>query len=868
MVPITNFRPPSPRRRRRFRTRLLGAMLVVGLLPLALLAAVVVADIGSVSRATATEAENTLVTAAESDQQRQVDDRSRLLQAAVDGVTAQLQALRQRAAAAMRTTADVPQPPSKPLPPLSDVAGVGVLHDRAPSGAYSTVLVAPRNPATPTALLQDVVGTTAQLEPEMEAARATAGVRSVWVADTAAGMVRVSPDLDVPAAVGSGGIDPTHLLSAGDGPPFSARTARAGDLAPGPTWESEAVTPTDLGVHPTFSAVYRTAGSGGLGVTLWSPVTAGAHRVVGIDLDVRQLIGATGDTAVSDRPGAGTLLVAGGDGVLAASPGLSAALHLPAGVLAPALPVGDLRAGIEGVLATGTARIVPATIGADRDEVFTTPVHTAHWVLASAVPRRALVPDRAALSRGVDQGVRHILADLIPLTVGAVLLAGLLATLAARHAVGPLRGLSRAAERLGAGDIDAPVLVEGRDEFSVLAQSLERMRVEVHGGRDAILAAAHELEQRVDTRTTELRERNEELVALNRLAGSLTRSLEADVILAGGLESLEALVPLRAARGYVVDEGRLRGLVVRGAVEDGDAALTAVAEEAAANHDVVRHAGEGGTCLVGLPLQTHDGTLGAIGLRAAAEIPAGGRSEALLRAVADQVALALRTAVLSAEGREMAVLEERTRLAREIHDTLAQQLTAIVLQLEAADALVARDRDRGRSLVVAARDQARAALAEARRSVWDLRPAPLEATGLAGAVALEAARFSQRTGIPVTVAADGVPRDPGVSPEAEVALFRILQEALTNAGRHSHATRVVVELAPRETELVLSVSDDGCGFEADGGREGGFGLVGMTERARLVGADISVTGQPGSGTVVTVRLPLRDSVAGEPGRTR
>jgi two-component system, NarL family, sensor kinase len=234
------------------------------------------------------------------------------------------------------------------------------------------------------------------------------------------------------------------------------------------------------------------------------------------------------------------------------------------------------------------------------------------------------------------------------------------------------------------------------------------------------------------------------------------------------------------------------------------------------------------------------------------------RTRTLLRGVGDLVGLALRTARLSAEGRELAVLEERTRLAREIHDTLAQQLTGIVLQLEAAEVFLDRDQARARQVVVGARDQARSALAEARRSVWDLRPAPLEQTGLAAAVSHEARQWQARTGIAARVRTHGLPSPLSLDPQSEVALFRIVQEALANAARHSHAGRVDIRIELRGGVLRLGIRDDGDGFDAQALPPGCFGLVGMAERARLAGATLEVDSTPGAGTRVSVRLPLAE----------
>jgi signal transduction histidine kinase len=126
-------------------------------------------------------------------------------------------------------------------------------------------------------------------------------------------------------------------------------------------------------------------------------------------------------------------------------------------------------------------------------------------------------------------------------------------------------------------------------------------------------------------------------------------------------------------------------------------------------------------------------------------------------------------------------------------------------------------------------------------------------------VTLEAERFGSRSGIAVTVRNDGVPRDLALAPQSEVAVFRILQEALANAGRHSRAHTVDVELRAGGGELWLSISDDGAGFnveEENASRAGRFGIVGMYERARLIGAELEVSSGPEGGTRVSLRVPL------------
>jgi signal transduction histidine kinase/HAMP domain-containing protein len=609
---------------------------------------------------------------------------------------------------------------------------------------------------------------------------------------------------------------------------------------------------------PAFSTTYPTATAGEIGVTVFEPVGGGSHLVVGLDIDVRALIRGVAEIPSSDQRGAFTMLVGSSAELLGGGDAAPMTLGIRGdwvgAHLGSASPV--MQNGLGGVLATGTAQTVQVKLGGADQVLFTSPIPLAHWVLVSAVPRGGLLPDQASLTRGIDNGIHHVIRQAIPLAIGLSVVAFLLATLLARRLVGPVRSLTVAAQRLGSGNTEEPVPPTGDDEVGLLAESLERMRQEINASRDAILGAARELEGRVASRTAELRARNEELLALNALAGSLTHSLDPEAILAGALDALQAILPVRAARAYLYESGRLRLLVDKApqaAVAGLGDRLAQAASSSVDGRDLVMRP-TGGGVLLALPVGTTDGAIGAIALLLREGWRLAGRSRALLRAIADQSGLALRTAALSAEGRELAVLEERTRLAREIHDTIAQQLTAVVLQLEAADALVERDQGRARSAVVEARDMARSALQEARRSVWNLRPATLAAGGLAAALGLEASRLEQRSGIAIRLRTDRLPHDFSVAPATEVAFFRIAQEALNNAVQHSHAHAVTVYLRLERDELVLGVEDDGDGFDPKAWQRGSFGLVGMAERARLVGAQFAVESSPAGGTRVEVRL--------------
>jgi two-component system sensor histidine kinase UhpB len=194
--------------------------------------------------------------------------------------------------------------------------------------------------------------------------------------------------------------------------------------------------------------------------------------------------------------------------------------------------------------------------------------------------------------------------------------------------------------------------------------------------------------------------------------------------------------------------------------------------------------------------------------------------------------------------------EERKRLARDLHDEVNQALTAILLRLQAvsqdAPPQVAEELAEVRRLVNQAMD-------ELLRLARQLRPTALDDHGLYSAIESQVRRFSSQTGIATDLRTTGEPAE--LDPDSEIAVFRVAQEALANVARHAGASRVDVELGKLgDGGIELTVRDDGRGFGPNGQGDG-LGLNGMAERARLVGGELAIDSQPGSGTAVSLRVP-------------
>lgn len=213
-------------------------------------------------------------------------------------------------------------------------------------------------------------------------------------------------------------------------------------------------------------------------------------------------------------------------------------------------------------------------------------------------------------------------------------------------------------------------------------------------------------------------------------------------------------------------------------------------------------------------------------------------------------------AELAAAERRAGILEERQRLARDIHDTLAQGFTSIVMHLEAADQALPDDLDTLQKHLDRARGTARTSLEQARRVVHALRPHSLDQRSLPDAIERTAVRWQEETGIPLTTTTTGDPIP--LHPDIEVTLLRATQEALANIRKHAQATAVQLTLSYIDDVVVLDVQDNGVAFAgaAASPLSGGYGLQAMRERAEQCGGSVTLESEPGEGTTVVVSIPI------------
>ena len=436
----------------------------------------------------------------------------------------------------------------------------------------------------------------------------------------------------------------------------------------------------------------------------------------------------------------------------------------------------------------------------------------------------------------------------------------------------------RAVER---GDLGARVQPRTRDEIGVLGKAFNSMAESLSRSR----AQTEEYNQR-------LLRRNRELSALNMMASAvgqsrtlqevlgaaLDRSLQLTSLSAGWIwlldndgDSLElgAQIGLASGAQLLVAKGFQRGCECKNAIANGRAHFV---DASAGRCALLESEGLRGHLTV--PLIAKGRALGVMNLATAESRDFAQEELDILSVIGNQIGVAIENAQLWEELLRKQELqhqllesiisaqeEERKRVARELHDETSQVLTSLVLGLEglAAEPLLSES---ARERAIQLRRVAAGALEEVHHLALELRPSALDDAGLVPGIARYLREYRLHHGLEVdfrAVAIDGL----RLLPAAETAVFRIVQEALTNVARHAHAQGVSVLLEQRGSNLVTVVEDDGCGFDPEAVtvaplRER-LGLAGMAERAALVGGHLTLESRPGQGTTVFVTVPLAEN---------
>jgi signal transduction histidine kinase len=434
----------------------------------------------------------------------------------------------------------------------------------------------------------------------------------------------------------------------------------------------------------------------------------------------------------------------------------------------------------------------------------------------------------------------------------------------------PITEMAAAARRIYQGERSLVIpTIAGEDEVAILSRSLNQLVGEMEGQRAALEVAKAELEVRVNERTRKLsilyevvqRAGNEnDLGAVVR--ASLARALAGTAGRAGVVYLLDKY---GQRLQWVGQEGENRGLPAEGLPGEVAAdhplfqALLAlprpllIGETAADPRTAGLLDGAGYAVCLAVPIHTTNQTWGLLAVLGQAVTQFGEEEQDLWGSVANQLGIAVERFHLRQQAEQLAVMEERNRLARELHDSVTQSLYSAVLFVEASRRMIeAGKAEKAAGYLTDVGETSQQALKEMRLLVHKLRPSALEREGLLFALEQRLKAVEARVGIQYQLTAEGTLR---LTPDLEESLYHIAQEGLNNALRHARASQVAVHFQQQEGEVALWVRDNGKGFDvAAAGTGGGLGLTTMREWAAMFEGTVTVESTPAEGTVVTARL--------------
>ena len=447
---------------------------------------------------------------------------------------------------------------------------------------------------------------------------------------------------------------------------------------------------------------------------------------------------------------------------------------------------------------------------------------------------------------------------LILLLVLGVLIPAAVVTASVRRIIRPINDLIAASQEVARGNFDQVIEADTGDEIEEMAHQFNLMAAQLQ-------ASYSQLEQQV-------REHSEALATVSSIAEVVNRSVDLHEVLNDALARVLEVMHFDAGGVYLLDQaGQELHLVAEQGVEvsrlaqiqtirvgdgfTGRAVATGqpVVVDEVPREFMLQRFGEGGQdlqTLASFPLTASGATLGAMFVASETPRPLSPQDAELLNAIGLQVGVAIENTHLIERQKEAAAVEERQRLARDLHDAVTQTLFSASLIADVLPRIWERNPDEARRRVEELRQLSRGALAEMRALLMELRPTALQEAPLPDLLRQLGDAFTGRARAPISLTADGSATE--MPADVKVALYRIAQEALNNAAKHAGAKQVWVSLHCTPQRAILAVRDDGVGFEPDQVASNNLGLRIMRERAEAIGATLTVDSETGEGTEVIV----------------
>ncbi len=484
---------------------------------------------------------------------------------------------------------------------------------------------------------------------------------------------------------------------------------------------------------------------------------------------------------------------------------------------------------------TGAAR----TSDIDGEEVVASyaPVPGTDWTLITEEPWQVLI--------STALGYRQFLLVLLAL---GMIIPAIVVAIGVERITTPIEALIEAAKEVAGGNFERELAAESGDELDELAEQFNRMSGQLRESYSL-------LEQRVADRTRELE-------ALNTIAQTAGRSLDLDEVLTTTLNKVLEVLAFEAGVIYLTDgaDGELTLACSSGLdAPDRDCKRCAESSALAARSgklEVANGSGPDGSytfhtvASIPLAVKSHvHGVLTAASRRVRDFEP---RDLELLTSIGNQIGVSIENARLYEQAHHIAMLEERQRIARDLHDAVSQTLFSASMLAEVLPRLWGRDEAEGVRRLTELRELTRGAQAEMRTLLLELRPHTLLETSMHDLLKQLAEAIIGRARLPIDLEISGTCPLPD---DAKVALYRITQEALNNISKHAAATAASVKLHCGEDAVTLEVRDNGRGFDTTNQHTGRLGLSSMRERAREIGAALEIESTPDHGTAIHVKWP-------------
>ena len=461
----------------------------------------------------------------------------------------------------------------------------------------------------------------------------------------------------------------------------------------------------------------------------------------------------------------------------------------------------------------------------------------------------------------LTQSSRRYSQFLLILLALGIVAPTVIVTVGVRRITQPIAQLIQAAQEIAGGHFGRRITAQTGDELEELGKQFNLMASRLQE------SYAH-LEQKVTDRT-------KELATLNAIAAQASQSLDLEEILKNALAEVLAAMDMDSGQAFRLDADThtLISIAHQGYSEEfvdstARLPLSASIVGAAAEQgrplvrqlpnypqDAVRDLleAEGARLTICIPLVAQSRIVGAINLSNRAFRKVTPEESSLLASIGHQIGVAVDNARLYEQAQQLAVMKERNRLARDLHDSVTQALYGVTLYSEAATRqLASGETDMVANHLSEIRTTAQESLREMRLLIFELRLPALKSEGLAAALRARLESVESRVGLDTVFRVEG---DSKLAPDVEEGLYRIAQEALNNTLKHAHASSVSVVLHHNDRVVSLSIEDDGIGFDpSEASAHSGFGLKGMEERVARLGGTLAVRSSPGEGTRIEVEV--------------